>query len=323
MKKKDIDKAIRDYLSGKPSKEGEALFNQWYASFDDRKDALKDLSEEQKGQLGLDIFRAIREKNETLQEGKIRKIGVPQTIWYRVAAAFIGILILGSAYLAYQNFRDDTIRYATEYGEIQTIVLPDGSEVVLNANSHLQYSADWQTSADRQVWLEGEAYFSVIHTQDDQRFLVHTADLSVEVLGTEFNVSKRREDTQVVLASGKVKVAIPHPSDTTQVLMQPGELVNYSSDDQKIAQQMVNTELHTAWKNRKFMLDNTSLGEIALFLEDYYGFEVALSDELKGLRLSATAEFTTEDEEVILSAISEIYNIQVQRNGKRLTLERK
>ena len=317
MGKKDIDKAIRDYLSGKPSPEGEALFNQWYASFDDQQDALRDLDDQQKEQLGKEIFRRVKAQ-KTESKGKSGKIAAMP--WYRVAAVFIGILILGSAYLAYQNLSDDTIRYATEFGEIKTVHLPDGSEVVLNANSNLQYSADFQTDSDRQVWLEGEAYFLVTHTEDDQRFVVHTTDLSVEVLGTEFNVSRRREDTRVVLASGKVKLAIPNQLDTTSVLMQPGELVYYSPGDKKLTHQIVNTELHTAWKKQKFMLNNTSLDEIALFLEDYYGFEVTLSDELKGLRLSATAEFTTKDEKVILEAISEIYNIRVQRDGNRLTL---
>ena len=322
MEKKDLDKAIRDYLSGKPSPEGEALFNQWYASFDDRKDALQDLDDQQREQLGKKIFLGIKDR-KTSSKGRLRKIAAMQPFWYRVAAVFIGVLLLSTAYLAYQNFSDDTIRYATEFGEIKTVYLPDGSEVVLNANSSLEYSADFQTSSDRQVWLEGEAYFSVTHTEDDQRFVVHTADLNVEVLGTEFNVSKRREDTRVVLASGKVKLAIPNPSDTTNVMMQPGELVNYSSDDRKLTHQTVNTELHTAWKRQKFMLNDTSLDEIAFFLEDYYGFEVILSDELKELRLSATAEFTTKDEEVILEAISEIYSIRVQRDGKRLTFAKK
>ena len=320
MNRKALDQAIRDYLLGKPSEEGEALFNQWYASFDDTQDALRELSREEKTQLGRDIFRKIEAKKNTLPKRIRKRRPAP---WYRVAAVLVGLLLTASAYLVYQQWARATIRYATEYGEIKNIILPDGSTVVLNANSSLRYSTDWQAHTDRCVWLEGEAYFSVVHTQDGQRFLVQTGNVSVEVLGTEFNVSKRREDTQVVLSSGQVKLSIPHQQDTTKVLMQPGDLVKYSSSNQKIIQRTVSPERHTAWKDQKLLLDNTSLAEIALFLEDYYGLQVTVSDSLKDLRLSATTEFTTKDEAVILNAIAEIYGIQVQREGQHLTLQRK
>ena len=320
MNKKAIDKAIRDYLSGKPSEEGEALFNRWYASFDDTQDALPALSPAEKAQLGRDIFRKIEAKKNTPLKRTRKRWPAP---WYQVAAVLTGLLITVSAYLIYQQWTNAATRYTTEYGEIKNIVLPDGSTVVLNANSSLRYAPDWQAHTDRCVWLEGEAYFSVMHTPDNQRFLVQTDDVTVEVLGTEFNVSQRREDIQVVLSSGQVKLSIPHQRDTTKVLMQPGDLVSYSSGNQKITQQTVSPERHTAWKDQKLWLDNTSLAEIALFLEDYYGLQVTVSDSLKDLRLSATTEFTTKDEAVILNAIAEIYGIEVQREGQHLTLRKK
>jgi ferric-dicitrate binding protein FerR (iron transport regulator) len=72
--------------------------------------------------------------------------------------------------------------------------LPDNSTVILNANSSLRYQENWEAELLREVWVDGEAFFSVVHTHNHQRFRVNvTDDLKVEVLGTEFNVKDRRK----------------------------------------------------------------------------------------------------------------------------------
>ncbi|MGD1895272.1 MAG: FecR family protein [Cyclobacteriaceae bacterium] len=116
------------------------------------------------------------------QRGKIR-----QLIWYR--AAVVSGLVLTAALVWFLLKADSLTEYATDYGEIRTLTLPDSSRVTLNANSAIHYAAKWDVDVAREVWLDGEAYFSVTHTQNDQPFIVHVTDgLRVNVLGTEFNV---------------------------------------------------------------------------------------------------------------------------------------
>ena len=319
MSQKDIDKIIRDYLSGKPSPEGEELFNAWYASHQEETSPLEAMSAAEKEKIRQEIFSKVKGTHPVLSQ-KTRNLPVRKPVpnWYRMAAVWIGLLMLGTAYFVYQAQHPEWITYRTDYGEVQNLTLPDGSSVTLNANSQLKYAAAWEENSHREVWLNGEAYFSVVHTVNDQKFLVQTADLNVEVLGTEFNVSNRHGDTEVVLHTGKVKLGLTDNEETQEVVMAPGELVAYSATHRQLTKKLVNPENYTNWRNQELMLNNTSLAEIARVLEDYYGFEVNMPDDLKDIKLTATATLSLTNTEVILKAISEIYGIEVEQDGKRI-----
>lgn len=328
MSQKDLDKIIRDYLSGKHSPEGEELFNTWYASHNDATSPLDGMNSTEKEKLRQEIFAKVKattaarpQKPPTTSITPGRKL---YPFWYRIAAVWAGLLLLAVAYYLYVGQQNDFTIVQTAYGEIKTITLPDGSEVMLNANSTLRYATNWKENTDiqqapRQVWLDGEAFFSVVHTQHDQKFQVLTSNLNVEVLGTEFNVNNRRGDTRVVLQSGKVKLAIDNNDVPSELVMAPGEFVAYSEKDRSITKKMVNPQHYSAWRNQELILDNTSLAEIAWVLEDYYGFEVIIQDDtLKNIKISATATFSLKEKEVILSAISEIDGIEMKQEGNQL-----
>lgn len=89
------------------------------------------------------------------------------------------------------------------------LVLPDGSQIVLNACSQLQYPTEFVGNI-RDVQLNGEAYFKI--TSDPQKpFQVQTAAFQIEVLGTEFNVKSYPHDQiqSVEVEEGKVQVKLP------------------------------------------------------------------------------------------------------------------
>jgi ferric-dicitrate binding protein FerR (iron transport regulator) len=323
MSRKDLDKIIRDYLSGKHTPEGEELFDAWYASHDDKTSPLDALSNAEKEKIRQEIFAKVKPAHPA-QPQKVRKLQAPSgwkspQRWYRIAAVWAGLLLLSLAWFVYTGHQDETTVIQTAYGEIKTVTLPDGSEVTLNANSTLRHAVAWRDHTNRQVWLDGEAFFSVVHTNDERKFQVHTQHLNVEVLGTEFNVNNRRGDTQVVLHSGKVRLAINDEEATSEVVMTPGELVAYSGTYRSITKKLVNPQRYSAWRDQELMLDNTSLTEIAQALEDYYGFEVVIpEDTLKNIKLTATTTLSLKETEVILTAISEIYGIEVKQEGDRI-----
>jgi ferric-dicitrate binding protein FerR (iron transport regulator) len=319
MNRKDIDKMIRDYLSGKPSPEGEELFNTWYASHDDETSPLDAVSKTEKDKIRLEIFEKVR----AAQPQKTRKLPEPvgwksSQRWYGIAAVWIGLMMIGTAWFVYKAQQPAWVTYQTAYGEVENIILPDGSHVTLNANSQLKYTEAWERNTPREVWLEGEAYFSVVHTANDHKFQVQTADLNVEVVGTEFNVNNRRGDTEVVLHIGKVKLDLTHNNETPEVVMEPGELVAYSAANQQITKKIVDPQQYMSWRKQELILNNTSLTQIARVLEDYYGFEVSMPDDLKDINLSATAQLSLKDTDVILTALAEIYGIKVEKNGNQI-----
>ncbi len=239
-------------------------------------------------------------------------------MWYR-AAAVISVLVATAA-LWFWIGPGALTEHTTRYGEISTVALPDGSTVTLNANSSLRYAEPWDPRQPREVWLDGEAYFSVIHTENDQRFHVHlTDDFRVEVLGTEFNVKDRHHKAQVVLHSGRVRLSIDDTDQPQNVSMQSGELVEYSEVDQVLIQQPVNPAPYTAWRQRQLVFERMPLREIADALEDYYGVRVVIADEDLA-RTPLTGALPMRNLSMILDVLPTIANVEVIRNDQEIIL---
>src|SRR6185295_2594805 len=139
-----------------------------------------------------------------------------------------------------------------------TVVLPDRSTVILNANSHISFYKNWDQRPIREIWLDGEAYFSVVHKENHQPFRVSTAGgVAVEVLGTTFNVYHRAVETKVVLNSGKISLSFPFEAEEKKIVMNPGDLVEFKKD--KYSKRVVDPRLYASWTDKKIILDQTSL----------------------------------------------------------------
>lgn len=238
----------------------------------------------------------------------------------QVAAASVAILLVSTlAFLLF--FQSDVVTYQTSFGETREINLPDGSKVVMNGNSTLSFIPDWNTDEAREVQLAGEAFFSVVHTQNDQQFIVRTIDeVSVEVLGTEFNVHNRRHITKVVLNEGKVKVNIQVDDEKQEVVMAPGESVTYSQTTQEYQKQIVNTETYTSWKDDLLIFEDQSLQEIAHILEDSYGYKIHFANnEISKYKFRAS--IPTNRLDVIFTMLAKSLDLKIEKDGKEIWLK--
>lgn len=248
--------------------------------------------------------------------------------WYQMAAV-LAMLALASI-MALFLLKDNRTEYTTHYGETRTVLLPDGSLVTLNANSTLQFAAAWDTLQPREVWLEGEAFFEVkkLHypakatekgsAEKKVKFIVHTSQLDVEVLGTEFNVKNRRGSTKIVLNSGKVLLR----KEDQALAMVPGELVAVTEDQQGFLKQTVDTDIHSAWKNHQFIFDNTSLQEVATMLEDTYGYKIIIKESgMSDKRISSTTSVSTRNTDEFLQVIQKLYGIETKREQKTISFQ--
>lgn len=205
----------------------------------------------------------------------------------RIAAIFIGLLLIGGIAF-YINWKNATITVATNYGELKTLALPDGSEITLNAHSSISYSKHWSSDQPRKVTLEGEAFFKVEHLNKDQndireseRFIVVTSDLNVEVLGTTFDVRNRNGQTNVILETGKVRVAFKNPQQQDITLL-PGEMIAYRHMTNELQKSVTDPALETSWVDKKLILNNATVNTIIQYLEDNYGYKVVLKDTAIG-----------------------------------------
>ena len=212
---------------------------------------------------GPDLQYQSRKRKATSRRSFIWKHGVAASVLVLIAVVFSSIWTKGG---------NELVTISTSATERQEIVLPDGSEVNLNLNSSLSYLADWTDTDDRVVWLEGEAFLNV-KKQNGKKFHVKTKDLTVEVVGTSFNVNCHREETEVYLEEGKIKL---HLAEAGIQEMAPGDLFIYSSDQAQIVEQRSNSakELYTGWKDGHLFFRDMPIGEVLHRIEENYAVKI-------------------------------------------------
>ena len=241
--------------------------------------------------------------------------------WYVAACLLLLGLSLGLWWIgpAYNPFM---VVYQTGYGQKQQITLPDGSTVVLGANSQLRHHRGWSADEPRTVTLQGEAFFSVTHQANDQTFVVHSAEVEIEVLGTRFNVNNRRGENQILLEEGSIRLDVSQvktrqPTQASTILMQPGEVVEISSA--LIAKKIVNTAPYISWTQNTLIFRQAPLRDIIRTIEDHYGYTVA-APRVAVDKLLLTAELHTSELDMILRYLSEVFNLTINKKDHEITL---
>lgn len=249
--------------------------------------------------------------------------------WLRwAAAAAVLVMVAGGSWLwrpgqgpTSSSPRAASSYYATAYGETSTVHLPDGSEVKLNSHSTLRYANNLLAGTAREVWLDGEGYFSIKHLPDNRRFIVHTtAGLNVEVLGTRFTVFRRRAQARVVLLSGKVRVAFADSSKRKPIVLKPGELLETrDAQPQKVVHKAVRVDTYAAWKDDKLVFDETPVAEVAARLSDTYGVKVVVATPALNQR-TVTGTFPAGELNTVLQVLEKSFKLTIERQPNQIVL---
>lgn len=232
--------------------------------------------------------------------------------WWLSAAAAVLLIITGAA--LWSNTSDKQVRLNTEYGQIARHQLPDGSEVMLNANSKLDMKKTWNESGDREVWLEGEAFFHVKKTTAKNRFIVHAEGMDIIVTGTQFNVVNREGESNVLLTEGSVTLKT---KDGQLIKMLPGDYVtiNNSKPQKEIAPE----EKVLAWTQAKLVFENTPMAAAAKTISQHYGVKVTIDKEAEEKRLSGI--LPNDNLNVLLKALEGL-NFQVTKKDKEIIISK-
>lgn len=162
----------------------------------------------------------------------------------------------------------------TPRGKNFKVILDDGTEVWLNAESSLRYPVKF-TDEERVVELEGEAFFHV--AKDSKRaFIVKNQATEAHVLGTQFNFrAYSRESRHITLVSGSVKIS--DPTSVNELILEPGQDVKLGEN--KLTAHPVDTNEYTAWTRGLFYFDNTQLTEIMKAIGRWYNLTIVFTDE--------------------------------------------
>lgn len=213
-----------------------------------------------------------------------------------------------------QTLSDGYCVVSTPAATTTLVTLSDGTKVMLNANSTLEYPASFDDAEVREVRLKGEAHFEV--TKNPHRpFVVKAGEMQTQVLGTIFDVKAYRKDApKVTLMEGKVKVS----NADTEVEMRPGQTATLQAD--KIVVSKASSSA-SDWLEGDFDMDQVTLAEAMSDIGAWYNKTVVFQsqanmDKLIHFRFSRRASL-----QEIITALNEMGVAKVRmEKGKIMVL---
>lgn len=216
---------------------------------------------------------------------KIKKTNQPDNlfVWSQkvINVLFFPLLISVCMYFIPAK---EQVRYMEAYassGLISTIELSDGSKVWLNSGSYIKYPVEFK-GKKREVFVTGEAYFSVMK-DDDKRFVVRTLDdISVEVVGTEFNIDAYETNDKITTTLIEGKICLYHTDSNKTIKkysMTPNQQIIFKRGTHEFMRSPTYIYKDIAWKNGRILFRNTTFDEALWILSKRFNVEFTVKNE--------------------------------------------
>lgn len=221
----------------------------------------------------------------------------------------------------------DKLAYNTikiPYGKRFELELSDGTLVHLNSGSTLKYPVTFIAGQNRQVFLDGEAFFDV--SKDKKHpFVVNADHLNIRVLGTHFNVSNYAEDdvTDVVLVEGSVGLyQTKEKFDATKnTILEPGFKGSFNKKNQRINTNPVITDTYTSWMYGGLTFRNMSFKNISKKLERHYNVSIETQNIKLENELFNASFKNNESIEKVLSYFNDVYGIKYTLKNDQILIK--
>ncbi len=265
-----------------------------------RMNTVYDLSENLRKQKAIDTAKAWGKLSRKISRVSFRKKAWDFT---RTVAAVVFPLFLLHQFVIQPMLVAmpiEAITLSSAPGMVTKVILPDGSEAWLNAQSELTYPVRF-TGKERRVELSGEAYFKVVADRENRFNVITPEGFTVSAYGTEFNINAYPDELthQVTLAEGHVEVGT---TCSVKKELSVGEkaVLTYSTGQMSVME--TDTYVDTAWKDGKMVFRRENLETIVQKLSRKFGVTIHLEGNvLKEYEYTAT--FTDETLEDILELL--------------------
>ena len=274
-----LQAVLKKYEAGECSKEELDFIDEWYNGLNESNNN----SFEEEGKTIEDIM-------EKMWANILPELKPSKQVKHKLSSSFFlscsAIFVVGVCFLLW-SLQKSSGKKVTDYtvissqGDIQKIVLPDSTIIWLNSNSTLKYATEFQNN--RTVYLtEGEAFFTVVHDAGHPFKVYMPSGITVEDLGTEFDIKSypNLNILKIRVLEGKVAV---DDSATTLAELSNNEALSFDKTYKKITKTIVDKGEVNGWLKGMIVLNNSSFDELALALENTYKVSLKYKEENLGL----------------------------------------
>lgn len=231
-----------------------------------------------------DMYKNIHKRISRIDSGYYNRKTVFYKIYSLVASILLLLCITGITVIATKKGEVESMYVVTSgIRNIESFSLPDGTVVMMGPGSRLTYPANF-TKDIREVHLNGQAFFDVAKDHI-KPFIVHTDVMSVQALGTAFELFgyENENKTETILLEGKIKVTIAD-NDTGKddmYILSPDEKLLLDKSSGQVRKQIVNADKYTAWRKKNILcFENEKLSMIIPRLEQWYGRSITCAKDI-------------------------------------------
>jgi len=238
-----------------------------------------------KAEINDDRLKVQVEINHQLQS-KIAKSSTITLIYKLVAILVIPIALAISWYIVQHSHSAEKevqiCKIISPKGNISKCILPDSTIVWINTNSTVSYDINSFNTDNREINLNGEAFFNVSKNKH-KPFKVLTTLGDIKVTGTKFNIKACSGSCllETTLNEGSIELLVKSNSQSP-ITLSPGERAVYNSTSNKITIKKVNTEIFSAWRKGEIIFKDATLADLILELERIYDIKFQLDDKKIG-----------------------------------------
>lgn len=289
---------VDKYLNGKTSEAEEAELFQHYNHLQEHKswdEELMGSEEKVKGRLFRKITNAIAKENNV-------KRSYSFYIWRAAACAAVLLLVAG-----WMNFSNNPFKHSSPVKELTKIApakhtlkitLSDGTLVFLNSGSKLTYPEQF-TGNTREINLNGEAYFEVVHLK--KPFLIHSGKMLTQVLGTSFNVKAYENDktAKIAVLTGKVGVRVKGSTKPATFLTVNQGLTFNKDKNVFVKSSFIDAAAETAWRKRIIKFRSTPFPEALEELNRIFQIKASCQEQLRNCLVFADFNYADHPEKVL------------------------
>lgn len=207
------------------------------------------------------------------------------------------------------------------HGKLFEIELSDGTLVHLNSGTKMRYPIQFLKGQKREVFIQGEAYFEVAKVKE-YVFVVHADAVMIEVLGTKFDISTYKEDSEIkaVLVEGSINMTNSYfPEDA--VILTPGTQGSWHKGKHHTKIEPVDVEIYTGWMQGELIFKNSTFENMSKKLERKYNVQIENNNlELSEKVFNASFSANIESIDDVLKYIAEIFPFKYEISNDHILI---
>ena len=315
---------LQRYFAGKTTEKETQIIEKWdaEASWEKYKEKVNDRKMEKACD---EVWNNI---SVQLQFEEKRKTFRLRTYFQRYAAAAVIFILLGGGILFYTQHsitghNTDRIAQArtlfqTTNDQIRLVILPDGSRIQMNRGTKFSYATHAFNLKQREVWLEGEAFFEVAKNKE-KPFIIHTGTMQTTVRGTSFNVKAYPQLAENVVSVRSGKVEVSSRNQMLAVLTKNKQLTFHSTTKHFQTNDM-DWENAAGWMDGKLVLCNANVKELQFRMKQNFNADLTIEGSLlEGVMFNSSFNRGTGLKD-ILERICALYNVHYEVSGSKIRI---